>query len=80
MVAATVFLGVCGMVMLISDIALEGLDLLPRVHIKSLDWLAAIRTLIALTLAFYLSRRTLVVFDLLIDKRKVQSSDYQNLN
>ena len=84
MVAATVFLGVCNMVIQISvlivDIPLEASGLLEKGHVKYLDWFAATRTLIALTLAFYLSRKALGVFDRFLDKRRLVSSDHKNGN
>ena len=84
MIVATVFLGVCNMVIQISvlivDIPLEALGLLEKGHVKYLDWSAATRTLIALTLAFYLSRKALGVFDRFLDKRRFKSSDHQNVN
>ncbi len=65
---------------LISGIALKELDLLPKVHIRYLDWFATGRTLIALTLAFYLSRKVLGVFDRFVDTRRFKSSNNKNLN
>ena len=65
---------------LISGIGLEGLGLLPKVHVRYLDWLATSRTLIALTLAFYLSRKALGVFDRFVDTRRFKSSDNQTIN
>ena len=62
------------------DIPLEASGLLPKGHVKYLDWFAAARTLIALTLAFYLSRKALGVFDRFLDKRRFKSSNHQNVN
>ena len=84
MVAATVFLGGCNMVIQISvlivDIPLEALGLLEKGHVKYLDWFAATRTLVALTLAFYLSRKALGGFDRFLDKRRLVSSNHKNGN
>ena len=84
MVAATVFLGVWNMViqisLLIVDIPLEAMGLLDKGHVKYLDWFAATRVLIALTLAFYLSRKALGVFDRFLDKRRFKSSEHQKVN
>ena len=84
LVAATVFLGVCNMIIQISvlivDIPLEASGLLDKDHVKYLDWFAAIRTLIALTLAFYLSRKALGGFDRFLDKRRSKSRAHPNVN
>ena len=83
-IAATVFFGVCSMVIqiseLVSDIPIEALGLKSYIHIKYLEWFAASRTLIALTLSFYLSRKTLGVFDRFLDKRRFKSSNQKKLN
>ena len=83
-VAATVFLGVCSMVIQISvffaDIPIEALGLQSYRQIKHLDWFAAIRTLMALTLGFYLSRKSSGVFDRFLNKRRFKSSNQQRLN
>ena len=65
---------------LISGVGMEGLGLLPKVHVRYLDWFSTSRTLIALTLAFYLSRKALGVFDRFVDTRRFKSGGNQTLN
>ena len=81
MVAATVFLGVCNMVIQISvliiDLPLEKSGLMEGAHVKYLYWFAATRTLVALALAFYLSRKALSSFDRFLDKRRLKSPIHQ---
>jgi hypothetical protein len=78
MVAATVFFGVCSMVIqisfLIAGIPLDAFGFIPKMHFKYLEWFSSIRTLIVLTLAFYLSRKTLGVFDRFLDQRRSKAS------
>ena len=65
---------------LISGVGLEGWGLLSKVHVRYLDWVSTSRTLIALTLAFYLSRKALGVFDRFVDTRRFKSGGNQTLN
>ena len=74
MVAATVFFGVCTMVIQISvlavDVPLDALGLLPDANDQYFRGAVVFRPLVTLTLAFYLSRKTLSGFDRFLDERR----------
>lgn len=76
MVALIVFFSVCALVGQISVLAVElllsplGISLEENVEYSR--WSSAFRTLLALTLAFYFSRKSLGKFDRFLDKRRVK--------
>jgi hypothetical protein len=74
MVAATVFFGVCTMVIQVSvltvDVPLDALGLFPDGNDQYSRGAVVSRSLVALSLAFYFSRKALSGFDRFLDERR----------
>ena len=83
MVAAIVFLGVCSIVVQISvlaiDVPLAVLGLSREETVEYSRWDVTPRALVALTLAFYLSRRSLGMFDRFLDRRRSKLAGHRKI-
>lgn len=81
LVALTVFFGVCTMVGQISvlavDIPISSLGISHEQTMGYFRWSGALKGLLALTLAFYLSRKSLGEFDRFLDKRRANLTSHR---
>ena len=84
MVAATVFFGICSIVvqisMLVIGVPLPVLNLSPKETVEYHHWGGALSSVVALALAFYLSRKSLGAFDRFLDtRRRISRKDKDRL-